>query len=112
MANNQHGNEEAGRMAGIGAGALAGASLGTSMIPVPVLGTFVGALVGGVLGSEVGRNVGAAVLDFFNEDASAPGSRGTDPDILPHLERLVQLKLQGLMTEEEFNAAKRRLLGL
>lgn len=123
-------NEETGGLAGLGAGVLAGASLGTALIPIPVIGTFAGALVGGLLGSQVGKTVGGAVLGAINptprasttvhpEAASEPqdpnysyAQPATGSDMLAQLERLSSLRSQGLITEEEFKAAKSQLLGL
>lgn len=37
---------------------------------------------------------------------------GGEPDYTVELERLAQLKAQGILTEEEFQAKKRQILGL
>ncbi len=97
-------NEEIGSLTGIAAGAIAGAGLGSAIFPV--VGTFAGALVGGLVGSQIGRTVGGAVLDSLSPaEPSAPPE-----DIASQLERLGQLRTQGLITEEEFKAAKAKIL--
>lgn len=113
MAKNEH--EEVGGLAGLGAGVLAGAAAGTAVMPI--VGTFTGALVGGLVGSELGKTVGGALLDAFDvPPADAPQPHGPaqagGPEVLEQLERLARMKEQGLINEEEFQAAKARLLGL
>jgi phage tail tape-measure protein len=102
-------NAEAGKVVGLGAGAVAGAQLGTALIPIPVVGTFTGAVVGGILGSKVGQQIGGAILDVFMPPQ--PGEPA-NPDLMAQLERLNELHRQGVLTEEEFKAAKAKLLGL
>ena len=47
------------------------------------------------------------------EEAPAGGSQGSsEPDYMEELERLAGLKDQGIITEEEFEAKKKQLLGL
>ena len=47
------------------------------------------------------------------EDAPAGGSQGSaKPDYMAELERLAELKDKGIITEEEFEAKKKQLLGL
>ena len=49
----------------------------------------------------------------YVEDAPAGGSQGSsEPDFMEVLERLSGLKDQGIITEEEFEAKKKQLLGL
>lgn len=96
-------------MAGAGAGVLAGAQLGTVLLPIPVIGTFTGALVGGLVGTRVGKKLGGALLDKFDSTQSAQASRA---DVMNELERLAKLKDAGVLDEEEFKAAKAKLLGL
>lgn len=109
MSENRH--EEVGSLTGVAAGALAGASLGSMVLPV--VGTFAGALVGGILGSEVGRTVGGTVLNMIDPSGAGPRSAPEEgADVIAQLERLGALKTQGLITEEEFKAAKAKLLGL
>jgi len=100
-------NEEIGSMTGIAAGALVGASVGSAVMPI--VGTFAGALAGGILGSEIGRTVGGAILEVFNPTETSAESNA---DVIAQLERLGQLRAQGLITEEEFTAAKAKILGL
>ncbi len=114
-------NEQLGGMAGLGAGVLAGATAGTAVMPV--IGTFTGAMLGGLVGSELGKTFGGAVLDVFQHTSTLfeippyptdppAASAGSGDDVLAQLERLGQLKAQGVISEEEFKAAKARLLGL
>lgn len=108
-------NEDIGNLAGIAAGVLTGASVGSAVFPV--VGTFAGALVGGILGSQVGRTVGGAVLNALDPvlsgDTMPPSREGApDSDMISQLERLAQLRADGAISEEEFRAAKARLLGL
>jgi hypothetical protein len=104
-------NEEIGRLSGLGAGVLAGAALGTAVLPV--IGTFAGALVGGVLGSQVGRTVGATVLNALDTATAAADVSESAPSasVIDQLERLGKLREQNLITEEEFSAAKAKILG-
>ncbi len=107
-------NEKAGSLAGVGAGALAGAQLGTVLLPIPVVGTFTGALVGGVLGSKVGKKYGGALLDKLNSKESDVAETATEnkKDVMGELERLASLREKGVLSEEEFKAAKAALLNL
>ena len=80
------------------------------------------AVIGGALGSRVGQKLAQTILGavdgLFNPraegqaQASGASSSTEDaaPDLLSQLERLGQLKTQGLLTEEEFAAAKAQLL--
>lgn len=105
---NQHTqNEDTGKLTGLAAGALSGAILGQALIPIPGVGAFAGAMIGGLVGSEVGKNVGGSILDSLNTMPEAQ-----EDDMLAKLERVAQLKAQGLLTEEEYQAMKKRLLGL
>ena len=120
---------ESGRLAGFGAGAVAGAQLGTVLIPIPFVGTFTGGLIGGALGSKFGQRVAPTVLNTIDsifdgarnataaqpQASSIPITPETDDsaasgDVLGQLERLGKLRSQGLLTEEEFTAAKAKLL--
>lgn len=104
-------NDKTAKMAGAGAGVLAGAQLGTVLLPVPVVGTFTGALVGGLVGTRVGKKLGGALLEKF--DASRSSSSTADrAAVMQELERLAQLRDAGVLDEDEFKAAKARLLGL
>ena len=105
-------NEKAGSLAGVAGGALAGAQVGTVLIPIPVVGTFTGALVGGALGSKVGKKYGGALLDKFNTKAPAETPIEDKKDVTAELERLASLREKGVLSEEEFKAAKASLLGL
>ena len=103
-------NGKAGSLAGVGAGVIAGAQVGTVLIPIPVVGTFTGALVGGALGSKVGKKYGGALLDKLgsNKKAETENKKG----VMAELERLAELRKQGVLNDEEFTAAKASLLNL
>ena len=84
-----------------------------------VVSVVVLALVGGLIGTKIGKRVGGAILDKMGSDncfaaqaASAP-TTGTDRvNLASEFERLVQLRDAGVLTEDEFKAAKAKLLGL
>jgi phage tail tape-measure protein len=107
-------NEKAGSLAGVAGGALAGAQVGTVLIPIPVVGTFTGALVGGALGSKVGKKYGGALLDKLgsNKVDATEATPESKKDVTAELERLANLHKQGILTDEEFKAAKASLLNL
>ncbi len=110
-------NDKTAKMAGAGAGVIAGAQLGTVILPIPVVGTFTGALVGGLIGTKIGKRVGGVLLDKMNvaekcytePSSSSTGDKG---NLAKELERLVQMREAGILSEEEFKAAKAKLLGL
>lgn len=104
-------NEQTGGMAGAGAGALAGAQVGTVLIPIPVVGTFAGALVGGVVGSRVGKKYGGAMLDKLSGRKDAAPTENK-PDVVAELAKLAELHKQGVLSDDEFRAAKASLLNL
>ncbi len=101
-------NENIGSLSGTIAGAIAGAGLGTAVLPV--VGTFVGALGGGILGSQFGRTIGGAILNSLDPSVSAPPAADS-ASVIDQLERLGKLHEQGLITAEEFSAAKAKILG-
>ena len=107
--NEEEQNENAGKLSGIGAGVITGAAIGTSIFPV--VGTFAGALVGGVVGSEVGKKFGGSLLNKFGgkkEDAASTAK----PDITAELQKLAKLHKDGILSDDEFRAAKSQLLNL
>lgn len=130
MAETTQDKAETGRLAGFGAGAVAGAQLGTILIPIPFVGTFAGTLLGGAIGSRVGQRFGPTVLGTLDSivegkpaaaATAAPRASSipiTTPeqeapasgDFLAQLERLGKLRSQGLLSEDEFAAAKAKLL--
>ncbi len=69
---------------------------------MPIFGTFAGVLAGGILGSQIGRTVGADPAEH---------SAASSTDVISQLERLGQLRTQGLITKEESAAAKAKVLG-
>jgi phage tail tape-measure protein len=107
-------NEKAGSLAGVAGGALAGAQVGTVLIPIPVVGTFTGALVGGAIGSKIGKKYGGALLDKLgsNKQETSEAAPENKKDVTAELERLANLHKQGILTDEEFKAAKASLLNL
>jgi phage tail tape-measure protein len=115
-ADNKKENDKNARMAGAGAGVLAGAQLGTVLLPIPVVGTFTGALVGGLIGTKIGKRIGGVILDKMEpveESLTASGSAPRNKtDVTQELERLAQLRAAGVLDEDEFKAAKAKLLGL
>jgi len=109
-------NDKNGQLAGAGAGVLAGAQVGTVLLPIPIVGTFTGALVGGLIGTKIGKRFGGALLDkMAPADECLDSSRrstGAKPNVPAELERLGQLRATGVLDEDEFKAAKAKLLGI
>ncbi len=103
-------NERTGTLAGVAGGALAGAQVGTVLMPV--VGTFAGAIVGGALGSKVGKKYGGALLDKLGSKESSEAATEDKKDVTAELERLADLHKKGILSDEEFKAAKASLLGL
>ena len=106
----QEENEKTGKLSGTVAGVITGAAVGTSIFPV--VGTFAGALVGGVVGSEVGKKVGGSLLDRFNGKNKTQAKSADKVDVTAELERLAKLHKQGVLSDDEFRAAKAQLLNL
>lgn len=114
-AENKIDNQKTGGLAGAAGGAIAGAQVGTVLLPIPIVGTFAGALVGGVLGSKVGKKVGGALLDKLDANKSgdaANANPGGKSDVVAELEKLGRLREQGILSEDEFKAAKAALLNI
>lgn len=108
-------NEKTGGLAGAAGGAIAGAQVGTVLLPIPIVGTFAGALVGGVLGSKVGKKVGGALLDKLDSNKSGSqtsANSNNKTDVVAELEKLGRLRDQGILSEDEFRAAKASLLNI
>ncbi len=103
-------NERTGTLAGVAGGALAGAQVGTVLMPV--VGTFAGAIVGGALGSKVGKKYGGALLDKLSSNKQTEAAPEDKKDVTAELERLAALREKGVLSEDEFRAAKASLLGL
>ncbi len=108
---NQAEKDKATSLAGAGAGVLAGAQVGTVLLPIPVVGTFTGALVGGLIGTKIGKKVGGAILDAVGTGTTTR-PQGTASNVQNELERLAKLHREGVLSDEEFKAAKAKLLGL
>lgn len=111
MAKRNDQNEELSQMASIGAGAAIGATVGSV---IPVVGTTIGAVVGGMLGgSQIGKAVGSTALNMLGlGGGSSNTSRPSANETMLQLERLSQMRAQGILDEEEFAAAKAKLLDL
>jgi len=108
--NEEEQNENAGKLSGIGAGVITGAAIGTSILPV--VGTFAGALVGGVVGSEVGKKVGGSLLNKFSGKDKKENQSADKADVTAELQKLAKLHKDGVLSDDEFRAAKARLLNL
>ncbi len=107
----QEENEKVGKLSGLAGGVVTGAAIGTSILPV--VGTFAGALVGGVVGSEVGKKVGGQLLGKFGSKSSKPEAEAAPKaDVTAELQKLAKLHKDGILSDEEFKAAKAKLLGL
>ena len=65
-------------------------------------------VAGGVAHHQQGKQQQAAAPPPPPPAPAAPAA----PDSVAELERLAQLKAQGVLTDEEFSAAKAKLLGL
>lgn len=48
----------------------------------------------------------------YEQPPAAPAAAPEEPDYVAELEQLGQLKQQGLITEEEFKAKKKQILGI
>jgi membrane protease subunit (stomatin/prohibitin family) len=70
------------------------------------------------LGANLGGLMGQALNPAFQQQAPVPQmpppptTPGGNADLLNQIERLSQLRAQGMLTEEEFTAAKAKLLGI
>lgn len=84
--------------------AAAGAAIGAIIaIPVPLIGPITGAAVGAAIG---------VVRNFFRKGTVPPAAE-TDHrpgDLYAALLKLGELRDKGILTEEEFDTQKRRLL--
>ena len=73
--------------------------------------TIAGTLVGGMLGNEIGKRYGGAILDKMEFSDRAANNAGPS-DLTEEIERLRKMRDAVVLTEEEFTAAKAKLLGL
>jgi len=64
-----------------------------------------GLIVGAAVGSAAARH------SANNQQSQADGSAGDD-DQIAQLEKLAELKEKGVLTQEEFDAKKKEILGL
>ena len=48
----------------------------------------------------------------YQQQAAPPPAAAAEPDYMAELEKLGQLKNQGIITEEEFQAKKKQILGI
>ncbi|HVE59196.1 MAG TPA: SHOCT domain-containing protein [Pyrinomonadaceae bacterium] len=106
----QEENEKVGKMSGLAGGVISGAAIGTSILPI--VGTFAGAVVGGVVGSEVGKKYGGKLLDKFGNNDKSAGTSGEKTDVTAELQKLAKLHKDGVLSDDEFRAAKAQLLNL
>jgi hypothetical protein len=63
----------------------------------------------------MGAAIGAAAANRNNKNAPAeeqPAAANSQNDQIAELEKLAQLKDQGILTQEEFDAKKKQILGL
>lgn len=59
------------------------------------------------------KQLAAEEAQFASQAAAAPAAAaGGQADYMAELEKLAQLKSQGIITDEEFQAKKKQLLGL
>ncbi len=72
--------------------------------------------IGKTLGKAASKTVGGSVDESSGAQAARPqeatpsAAEGGEPDLVTELERLARLREQGILTQEEFEQAKRRLL--
>ena len=60
-----------------------------------------------------GRSAGQEAAEAgVQQAAPAPAAAPAEPDYMAELEQLAQLKAQGILSEEEFEAKKKQILGL
>jgi hypothetical protein len=85
-----------------------GGLLGTAARTAVVAGTAT-AVVGGVQRHQQGRAEEAAQQAVAQQ---APPVAAAAPDPLVEIQRLADMKAQGILTDEEFSAAKAKLLGI
>ncbi len=75
-----------------------------------------GLVVGAAVGSAVARNSAnkqaEAAAQAAAPQAQAPAPASDTDDQFAQLEKLGQLKAQGILTQEEFDAKKKQILGL
>jgi membrane protease subunit (stomatin/prohibitin family) len=50
--------------------------------------------------------------EVAQQQAAAPAAEPAEPDYAAELQKLAQLQLQGIITQEEFEAKKKQILGI
>jgi hypothetical protein len=70
------------------------------------------AVVAGTATAVSGRVARRQQRRYAAEAPQAPPAPGGEPDYASELEQLAQLKAQGIITEEEFEAKKKQILGI
>jgi hypothetical protein len=99
-----------------------GGLLGTAARTAVVAGTAT-AVVGGVQRHQQGKAEEAAQAEAYQDQqqaaavaeqqaAAAPPPPPAAPDPVAEIQRLADMKAQGILTDEEFTAAKAKLLGI
>jgi membrane protease subunit (stomatin/prohibitin family) len=68
-----------------------------------------GLVVGAAVGSSMAKRSAA---DNQQQDAQAQGAAPAQSDMASQLQELQNLKDQGILTEEEFQAKKKQILGI
>jgi len=58
------------------------------------------------------QQVQAEQAAAYQQQQAAPSPAAAEPDYMAELEKLGQLKNQGIITEEEFQAKKKQILGI
>ena len=88
---------------------LTGAGIGALVaVPVPVVGPIAGALVGGALGMATNLKKGDSKKPAATESKPSPATY--EVDIHKRLTELDDLRQKGLLSQEEFDAQKKKLL--
>jgi len=91
-----------------------GGLLGTAARTAVVAGTAT-AVVGGMQHRQQGKAEQAADAQDYQDQqqaAAAPPPPPSAPDPVAEIQRLADMKAQGILTDEEFSAAKAKLLGI
>ncbi len=99
----------------MGKDALTGAAIGAAVaVPIPIIGPLFGAVVGAGAGMVMGRKGGDSPRPIAQErqvTLSAPTAPPQEIDIHKILIDLDDLRQKGILTQEEFDIEKRKVLG-